>query len=300
MVPDWVTLNPSVTVVGVGRAVHLFLPGCAVSSLDGADAERVTALQETLLGPVPGSTAVAELGEELLGRLLQGHLLLGGDPAELERLRPGPPRRFERPLKRLVLGVCGTFAAALVPPLVACAADLLADQVDVVLTRSARRFLHPRVLRYLGVRTFTDGYAPQPGAVVPHVHLAQGTDAVVIAPASAATLAKLASGACNDLLSLIVAATTAPVIVAPVMNDQMWRHAAIARNVARLRADGIYVVATGPNRSIASRTGGVPEAGTQAGAMGLSPENLLPVVRAIVGLSRSTDPITPSGAPSTA
>lgn len=289
MVPECVTWNPAVTVVGTGSAVYLFLPGCAPVSLDGADGERVTSMQETLNAPVPGGNAVAALGDVLLWRLLQERILLGGDRAMLERLRPAPPPHPERPLRRLVFGVCGTFASAMiVPPLVACAMDFLADQVDVVLTRSARRFLRPRVLRYLGVRTFTDVFEQQPGAVVPHVHLAQGTDAVLIAPASAATLARLANGACDDLLSLIVAATTAPVIVAPVMNDRMWQNAAIARNVARLRADGIYVVATGPGRNIASRTGGAPEAGTQVGTMGLSLDNLVAVVRTIVGLHRST------------
>ncbi|MEX1309105.1 MAG: flavoprotein [Candidatus Sulfomarinibacteraceae bacterium] len=288
MVPDWVTLNPKVALVRVGSAVYLILPGSEVTSFDGLEAESMAALQEELLGPVEGSTVFAELGEDLLGRLLERHLLLGGERAELERLRPQLPPEHQRPLKRLVFGACGTVATSMVvPQMVLLAIDSLAEHVDVVLTESARRFVRLRVLRYLGARTFTDGFASQPGAAVPHIHLAQGAEAVLIAPASAATIARLASGACDDLLSLIVAATTAPVIVAPVMNQNMWRHAAIARNVARLREDGIYVVAPGSARPIASRTGEAAEVGTQVGAMGLSLSNLVAVVEGVVELNRT-------------
>lgn len=288
MLPDWVTLNPSVAVVGTRRTVSLFLPGLAPLSLAGDDADRLAAIQESLLGPVPGRTVAAQLGDVLFWQLLQGQFVLGGERAVLDRLRPVCSRPPARPLRRLVFGVCGTFAAATVVPLVASAADFLADTVDVVLTRAAQRFVRPRVLRYLGVRTFTDGYASKPGAAVPHIHLSQDADAVLIAPASGATLARLARGNCDDLLSLIVAATTAPVIVAPVMNHQMWRNPAIARNVACLREDGIYVVAPDLGASIASRREGAPTFETQIGAMGLCAQTLVPVVSGIVDLSRST------------
>ena len=61
-------------------------------------------------------------------------------------------------------------------------------------------------------------------------------------PASAACCHRLAEGACSDLISLTVAATTAPVIIAPVMNTTMWNHAAVQRNLQRLREDGMYVI----------------------------------------------------------
>jgi hypothetical protein len=285
---DSVTFNPSITVVDADRSIHLFLPGCGATTLRDADAERISALHETLLGLVEETTARAELGAELLDRLIDQNLVVVGEKAELEGLRPDVPPNLERPLRHLVLGVCGTVATAMVvPQMVAFAIDVLADQVDVILTKSAKRFLRPRVLRYLGARTFSNGFKPKPSAAVPHIHLAQEADAVLIAPASAATLTKLATGACNDLLSLIAAATTAPVIVAPVMNGAMWRHPTTVRNVERLRADGVYIVAPGRARSVASRTirsatGGKPE----VGAMGLLPSNIVAVVSGIVGLNQ--------------
>jgi 3-polyprenyl-4-hydroxybenzoate decarboxylase len=267
-------------------AVLLFLPGIAPLSLTGDDADRMAGLQELLLEPIPSKTVAAQLGDVLFWKLLQGQFLLGGERAVLDRLRPVRLRPSTRPLKRLVFGVCGTFAAATVVPLVDTALYLLADEVDVVLTRAAKRFLRPRVLRYLGARTFTDAYASKPGATVPHIHLAQDADAVLIAPASAASLARFARGDCDDLLSLIVAATAAPVIVAPVMNHQMWRNPAIVRNIARLREDGIYVVAPDLGASIASRTRSASTFESQIGALGLPPETLVSLVTGIVDLSR--------------
>lgn len=287
MAQNLVTLNPGVALVGNDRALHVFRPGSDVMSLDAADGERLTSLQETLLGPVAADAAADGLGEDLFGHLLEAGVLVEGEHVELDGLRPGIPEGYKKPLKRMVLGVCGAVATAMVvPQMVMCAMDFLADEVDVVLTKSARRFLRPKVLRYLGARTFTNGFKPQSGAAVPHIHLSQDVDAVVIAPASAAALARFSGGACNDLLSLIVTATRAPVIVAPVMHNNMWRHPTTARNVARLREDGVYIVATGINRSVASRTGGTREEGIQAGAMGLGLSNLVSVVSGIVDLDQ--------------
>jgi 3-polyprenyl-4-hydroxybenzoate decarboxylase len=288
MTQRWVVLNPDAAVVGNDRGVHVFRPESDVMSLDAADGQRLTTIQEELLGPVSADTATDRLGEDLLGQLLETGALISGERVELEGMRPRIPEGYTKPLKRMVLGVCGAVAAAMVvPQMVMCALDLLADEVDVVLTKSARRFLRPKVLRYLGARTFTNGFKPRSGAAVPHIHLSQNVDAVVIAPASAAALSRFANGSCDDLMSLIVTATKAPVIVAPVMHNNMWRHPTTVRNVAQLRADGVYVVATALNRSVASRTGGTREEGIQAGAMGLGVANLVSVVGGIVDQNRS-------------
>jgi phosphopantothenoylcysteine decarboxylase/phosphopantothenate--cysteine ligase len=75
-----------------------------------------------------------------------------------------------------------------------------------------------------------------------HIELARWADLVLIAPATAHLIAKLASGAADDLLSTLCLATASPIAVAPAMNHQMWRHAATVRNVARISADGVYVL----------------------------------------------------------
>ena len=87
-----------------------------------------------------------------------------------------------------------------------------------------------------------------------HVHLASRAEIIAVIPASAHALQRLATGACSDLLSLTVAATKAPVVLFPAMNANMWRHRAIARNVAQLRADGCYVVEPGPGFEVSTIT----------------------------------------------
>ena len=81
-------------------------------------------------------------------------------------------------------------------------------------------------------------------------------------------LHKLASGACSDLVSLIVAATKAPVVVAPSMNPEMWTHPAIQRNVAQLRADGVWVIEPGLGFEVGQRDAiGVGPANFQIGSL---------------------------------
>jgi phosphopantothenoylcysteine decarboxylase/phosphopantothenate--cysteine ligase len=144
--------------------------------------------------------------------------------------------------KTIILGVTGS---------VACykAADLASKltqagaKVEVVMTGSAAKFIKPLTFRSVtGRPAITDAFKSVAEHGVSHVALATAADLVVIAPASAATMAKLAAGICDDMLTLIVMATKAPVILAPAMNVNMFQNAATQENLSRLEARGFTIV----------------------------------------------------------
>jgi phosphopantothenoylcysteine decarboxylase/phosphopantothenate--cysteine ligase len=144
--------------------------------------------------------------------------------------------------KHVVLGVCGSIASFK-------AADLASKLVqagalvDVVMTESAQKFVTPFTFRSLtGRPVYTDMFEPATDAGEEHVALARRADLVVIAPASATTLARLAHGLADDMLSLTVLATKAPVLVAPAMDSQMWEAIATQENVATLERRGVDFV----------------------------------------------------------
>ncbi|MFO1037423.1 MAG: bifunctional phosphopantothenoylcysteine decarboxylase/phosphopantothenate--cysteine ligase CoaBC [Geminicoccaceae bacterium] len=115
-----------------------------------------------------------------------------------------------------------------------------------VLTSAGHQFVTPLSIASLaGERAFTDLFSLTDEAEIGHIRLARDCDLVVVAPATADLMAKMANGHADDLASTVLVATDRPVLVAPAMNPFMWAHAATARNVERLRADGVMVI--GPN-----------------------------------------------------
>jgi phosphopantothenoylcysteine decarboxylase/phosphopantothenate--cysteine ligase len=118
--------------------------------------------------------------------------------------------------------------------------------VRCVLTAAAQKFVTPLAAGALsGERAFTDLFDPSSELDVGHIRLARDTDLVVVAPATADLMAKMAGGHADDLASAVLLATDAPVLIAPAMNPHMWGHAATKRNLARLAADGITLVGPG-------------------------------------------------------
>jgi phosphopantothenoylcysteine decarboxylase/phosphopantothenate--cysteine ligase len=118
--------------------------------------------------------------------------------------------------------------------------------VRCILTRAAQQFVTPLVAGPLsGERVFTDLFDPTTEFDVGHIRLAREADLIVVAPATADLLAKMAGGHADDLASTVLLATDRPVLVAPAMNPRMWGHPATRRNLARLAGDGVAVV--GPN-----------------------------------------------------
>ncbi len=147
--------------------------------------------------------------------------------------------------KRIVLGVSGSIACYK-------AADIASKLmqagalVDVVLTRAAQEFVTPLTFRSLTHRTvITDIFDAQSEDPLEHVEIARRADAVVIAPATANVMAKLAHGLADDALSTIILATTAPVLIAPAMEHHMWTNAATQANVTALKTRDF--VFAGPN-----------------------------------------------------
>lgn len=116
-------------------------------------------------------------------------------------------------------------------------------EIIPVLTANAQRFVTPTALQAVaGVPPRTDLWDAGAEAGMGHIELARWADAVLVAPATANLIARLAAGLADDLLTTLCLATQAPLYLAPAMNTKMWTHPATARNIARLRADGATVL----------------------------------------------------------
>ncbi len=118
--------------------------------------------------------------------------------------------------------------------------------VRAILTRAGAEFVTPLSLGALtGDKVYTDLFDLTDEAEMGHIELSRDADLLVVAPATADLMAKMAHGLCNDLASTALLATDKPVLIAPAMNVRMWQHAATRRNLAQLENDGIHVI--GPN-----------------------------------------------------
>jgi phosphopantothenoylcysteine decarboxylase len=143
---------------------------------------------------------------------------------------------------KLLLCVCGGIAAYKSAELVRRLRDVGA-MVQVAMTDNAQRFVGAQTFQALsGFPVRTSLWDAQAEAAMGHLELARWADRVVIAPATANVLAKLAHGFADDLVSTLCLATTAPLTVAPAMNHRMWLHPATQANIATLRARGVHVV----------------------------------------------------------
>ena len=157
-------------------------------------------------------------------------------------------REARRPFagRRVLLGVCGGIAAYKAVQL-ARDLTLAGAAVDVVLTGGAQEFVRPMTFEALTGRPVHTSLYPS-GDPNLHIRLAREADAVLVAPATANFLARAAAGMASDLLSAVLLATDAPVVLCPAMNDRMYAHPATQDNLLRLRGFG-YVLAgpaTGP------------------------------------------------------
>ncbi|MGH9378615.1 MAG: bifunctional phosphopantothenoylcysteine decarboxylase/phosphopantothenate--cysteine ligase CoaBC [Terriglobia bacterium] len=159
---------------------------------------------------------------------------------------------------KVALGVTGGIAAYKAAELLRVLQDR-GLEVQVIMTRSAREFVTPLTFASLsGHKVITDlfeGSEPNLESSIEHIAVAQGIDALVIAPATADALARMAQGLASDFLTTLYLATKAPVIVAPSMNVNMWEHAVTQSNVARLRERGVTVVEPGAGYLACGMTG---------------------------------------------
>jgi phosphopantothenoylcysteine decarboxylase / phosphopantothenate---cysteine ligase len=150
--------------------------------------------------------------------------------------------------KHIVLGITGGIAAYKAAELL----RLLIKQgmeVQVVMTEAACHFITPTTMQGLsGKPVFTNQWDASVPNSMAHIHLSRAANAIVIAPASADFIAKLANGLADDLLSTLCLARNCPLIIAPAMNREMWLNAATQRNIAQLIADGVQVL--GPDSGV--------------------------------------------------
>jgi phosphopantothenoylcysteine decarboxylase/phosphopantothenate--cysteine ligase len=153
----------------------------------------------------------------------------------------------QTPTKRIVLGLTGGIAAYKAAEL----ARLLIKQgieVQAAMTEAACHFITPATLQALtGKPVLTSQWHDADNGMA-HINLSRAAAAIVIAPATADFIAKLAHGLADDLLSTLCLARNCPLLVAPAMNRQMWEHPATQRNIAQLRADGVIIL--GPDSGV--------------------------------------------------
>jgi phosphopantothenoylcysteine decarboxylase / phosphopantothenate---cysteine ligase len=162
---------------------------------------------------------------------------------------------------KIAFGVSGGIAAYKAAEVV----RLLQDRgvrVQVVMTHAAQEFVRPLTFAALsGEKVITDMFAgggqgqPNLDAAIEHIAVAQAIDALLVAPATADVLARFAQGIANDFLTTLYLATTAPVVVAPAMNVNMWNHAATQANLDILRKRGVRIVEPGEGYLACGMTG---------------------------------------------
>jgi phosphopantothenoylcysteine decarboxylase / phosphopantothenate---cysteine ligase len=190
-----------------------------------------------ILRSATGTAAEASLADALSGRS-------GAEPSEIRNVRehrqPADGATLGRWRVLLIIG--GGIAAYKSLDLIRRLQDRGA-QVRCILTQAAQHFVTPLAAGALaGERAFTDLFDPQSEFDVGHIRLARDTDLVVVAPATADLMAKMAGGHADDLASAVLLATDKPILIAPAMNPRMWSAKSTQRNLAQLLADGVRIV----------------------------------------------------------
>lgn len=231
--------NPSLTVMTKNGECYLHIKGASRPFKMACQPSLLKLLQDAS-DPI-SEDLIKGLEKSTIQSLLDNKIILSGDVKTLRNFAPDFKAKEKR-IKHLLLcvsGAIGSFTA------VQEALGLLrhfAEEIDVILTPSAEKFVSKDAFSYFGIKTWTDAFDMKGGNGIPHIQLAQKTDLILVWPTSANTAFKLAHGACNDLLSLAVAASKAPVVLVPGMNEEMWNRPAVQRNMEQLRQDGYFII----------------------------------------------------------
>lgn len=157
--------------------------------------------------------------------------------------------------KEVIVGVCGGIAAYKAGDIV----RLLKNSgvaVSCLMTKEAEEFVRPLTFQVLsGNKVYSGLFEPGDVWNVEHVSLADRCSCLLIAPATANIIGKLASGIADDLLTCVVLATKAPVLIAPAMNDNMYSHKIVQENIAKLRSIGYKIIPPRKGELACGRTG---------------------------------------------
>lgn len=240
---------PVVRIVDHGTTTTVIGPH-AVRRFDGDSAALLRAVLEIHARPVGRTQLLAELaarsGAEGLAQLPTEPIdelvaLLVGEGVLVTAREPAP-RPATVGLRRVVLGISGAVAAVDAPAVIRGLHGAGCD-VRVALTRTAAKLVSRAALDALTHHAVWSGIWQRDARTpVPHINLAEWAELVVVCPASATTISRIATGDCSDLVAAIVAATRAPVVVVPSMNDAMYESPAVQANLAVLRDHGRHVV----------------------------------------------------------
>jgi phosphopantothenoylcysteine decarboxylase / phosphopantothenate---cysteine ligase len=281
--------HPLATAITTSGRILFTRPGQATQHCTTLDPAAASELWEALALPICGRDLLARIDippqsiAQLIDVLVDRTIVVPWSSKELQSESSVPTaERAPYACRNLVLGITGAVQAIFAPHFVQRLSRYFAERVEVVLTESAQEFVQPRALAVLGAQVWCDPFDTEDLGAVPHIELATRADLVLVFPATADAIFRLAHGACSDLLSLIVSATRAPVVVAPSMNPAMWHHPATRRNIQLLRDDGVFVVE--PEQGTA-----VFDAARQPiGAVGFGPDgaNLIDSLDLILRLSR--------------
>ncbi len=201
--------------------------------------------------------------------------------------------------RKILIVIGGGIAAYKVLELVRRLKDEGAN-VRAAMSRSAHHFVTPlSVSAITGERVFQSLFDPEDEDAVGHIRLAREADLIVVAPATADLLAKMAHGLADDLASAILLATDHPVLVAPAMNPKMWANAATQRNVAQLQADGVRFVGPAEGEMAEANEAGIGRLAEPADILAAIKAHFAPASgplsgkRAIVTSGPTKEPIDP-------
>ena len=292
---------PVVAIVDHGASTTV-LGREAVRRFDGDSAALLRAVLEIHARPVGRAQLYAELAaragtapealpaqpiDELIALLVgDGVLVAAPAPAPPPAALAGGPRR-------VVLGISGAIAAVDAPALVRGLQAAGCD-VRVALTRSAARLVSRAALEAITHEAVWTGlWQRDARAPVPHVSLAEWAELVVVCPASATTISRIATGDCSELVAAIAAATRAPVVIVPSMNDAMYSSPAVQANLAALRDHGRHVVHPALGLEVAHRPHARPAVFGPAPPAGA----VIDIVRHLLRDVAVARPRVPDGAP---
>lgn len=146
-------------------------------------------------------------------------------------------------INSLLLGVTGSVGVISIPYYIKMLRDNIANNVVVIMSYSARKFITPYTLRlFSGNYVHTDVFDVTNDCLVPHIHLVRKSDIFLIMPATANIIGKLANGIADDLISSVAIASPVPVAVVPSMNSIMWNSKAMQQNLLSLEKLGYHVL----------------------------------------------------------
>jgi phosphopantothenoylcysteine synthetase/decarboxylase len=249
------------------------VPPDQVLTLEGEEARSA----ERLLERAAVSPILADAGDGFGGLLVEALRVNGVLVAAQNVERPARRLSIRKGPINVVFGITGGVDAVRAPSYLAVLSEQEDLEATVVLTSAAARFVNPDGLRwYSGMRVATDLFG---GKTADHAVLGQWADVVAVVPATAEFMCRLASGGYSDLLSATIAMASGAVVLAPSMNERMWRRQAVRRAVRSLSEEGFEIVLPASGTEVSGGTRGF-------GGVGVGPFELPLLIRLLARVQR--------------